>query len=317
MGKLYGAAPVDEIKLEHASDKYMETLKGDFPSESYLQEVTKDRGSDLATMIFYKSLIQIPENHQFIQKVDDYSISKSYPKTEIKLYIIPAFFYQEYPEVGGGGQHVLEVAEVCGISAEIIPIKSTGTITENAIIIRNVLQACDATDIWIMSMSKGSAEVKMLFQEYSTEIPLDKISIWFNVSGLANGCHLIDHMMSSSTRRLKTRALCVATGASYDGLKQLLTKQPVWDKAMVLPDNIKVFNIIGVPLLSHVQRALISRYNRLKHLGPNDGMVLLNKSFLPNGPTYPLWGVDHFLRDSRVIPLLYRLFGLLIEETNR
>lgn len=314
MAKLYGAAPIDEIKLKFSADQYVESLNGEIPTEDYLQEITKEHGSDLATMIFYTAIIQKPENQKFISLVDKTSIQKKYPKTKIKLFIIPAFFYQEYPEVGGGGKHVLEVAESCGIDAEIIPIKSTGSVSENSLIIRQSLQTCEAKEIWIMSMSKGSAETRMVFQDHSDSIPVERIKAWFNVSGLANGCHLIDHMMRTPVSRIKTRTLCAATGASYKGLEELLTQQPNWKKQIILPESIKVYNIFGVPLLSHVQKTLISRFNRLKHLGPNDGMVLLSKAFLPTGPIYPLWGADHFLRDSRVIPLLYRLFGLLIEN---
>ncbi len=316
MGNLYGAAPVDEIKLGRMADDYLTELSGVFPSEKYLTEITRDHGADLATMIFYKSILQIPENQQFIAKIDSFSIKQTYPRTNIKLYVVPAFFYQEYPEVGGDGKHILEVAKVCGIDAELIPIKSTGTVSENTEIIYQTLNQCDADRVWIMSMSKGSAEVRLLFQNYDNQVVIDKVKIWFNVNGLANGCHLVDHMLKTPVRRLKTRALCTATGASYKGLEQLLTAQPEWQQKLVLPAALKVINICGVPLLSHVQKALIARYNRLKHLGPNDGMVLLSKAFIAKGPVYPLWGADHFLRDTRIAPLLYRLFGCLIDEAN-
>lgn len=315
MGKLYGAAPIDEIKLKFTADKYVSSLNGELPTENYLQEITREHDADLAAMIFYSSIIQVANNLNFIKTVDDFNINKSYPKTKIKLFVIPAFFYQEYPEVGGGGKHIIEVATACGIDAEIVSIKSTGSVSDNCLIIRDALQKSDAGEIWILSMSKGSAETRMLFQEYSADIPLDRISNWFNVSGLANGCDLIDHMMSSPMRRLKTRGLCVATGASYTGLEELLTNNPAWQKKMILPETLNVINIFGVPLLSHVNKTLISRYNRLKHIGPNDGMVSLSKAFLPFGPIYPLWGADHFLRDNRIIPLLYRLFGLFIEKS--
>jgi len=309
MSKLYGSAPIDEIRLAHQAADYVTALNGELPTGENLRQLTREQGIELATMIFYQSILSTNEHREFIAKVDNTEIQKKYLRGEIKLFIVPAFFYKEYPEVGGDGKHVKEVAIACGIEAEIVSIQSTGTVTENCNILKAALTHSRAKEIWLFSMSKGSAEVRMLLQDYPHDIPLERIRVWFNASGLANGCDLIDHMLSTSARRIRTRALCMATGADYRGLKQLLSNQADWHKPFVMPTTLRVVNILGVPLLSHVQRALISRYNRLKHLGPNDGMVVLHKAYLPIGPIYPLWGADHFLRDSRVIPLLYRLFG--------
>lgn len=311
MSKLYGSAPVDEIQLERKAADYVTALNGALPGGEYLRQLTHEHGTELATMIFYQSILSTSEHHNFITGVDNTEIQKEYSQQEITLFIVPAFFYKEYPEVGGDGKHIKEVAISCGINAEIVPILSTGTVTENCKILKTALTHSNAKEIWLFSMSKGSAEVRKLLQDYPNDIPLERIRVWFNASGLARGCDLVDHMLSTGARRIRTRALCMATGADYRGLTQLLSSQADWYKPFVLPTTLRLVNILGVPLLSHVQRALIARYNRLKHLGPNDGMVVLDKAYLPFGPIYPLWGADHFLRDSRVIPLLYRLFGYM------
>lgn len=314
MAKLYGEAPIDELGLARRAKRILLDREVQGLSQDDLQQLSDAQGPDIATAVFYQAIVQEPVNQRFIDVVDRQKVHDSYPPANIQLFVVPAFFYQEYPEVGGGGQHVVDVARACGMDADIIPVLSTGSVSDNCRIIYQTLKACTKENIWIMSMSKGSAETRMLFQDYAGEHILDRIKLWFNVSGLAHGCHLVDHMLSTPTRRLKTRALCLATGASYHGLEQLLTANPRWQRPVNLPEHTEVINIFGVPILSHVQRALISRYHRLKHLGPNDGMVLLSKAYLPQGPIYPLWGADHFLRDSRVIPLLYRLFGLQLEQ---
>ena len=85
MGKLYGAAPIDEIKLKFTADKYVSSLNGELPTENYLQEITREHDADLAAMIFYSSIIQVANNLNFIKTVDDFNINKSYPKPKIKL----------------------------------------------------------------------------------------------------------------------------------------------------------------------------------------------------------------------------------------
>ncbi len=95
MSHLYGAAPVDEIYLGRMADKFMDILGGAFPGEKYLTEITRDHGADLATMVFYKSILLIPENQKFIKKIDSFIIKEKYPVSSIKFYVVPAFFYQE------------------------------------------------------------------------------------------------------------------------------------------------------------------------------------------------------------------------------
>jgi hypothetical protein len=76
-----------------------------------------------------------------------------------------------------------------------------------------------------------------------------------------------------------------------------------------LPPSLRVVNLIGVPLHSHVQqRSLFKRYAAMQALGPNDGMALLPDLLVEAGQTYPLWGADHYFRTPQVSPLLYKLF---------
>lgn len=312
MAKLYGAPPIDDIRLAQQARPFVEALRGQMPEEGYLRELTDEHGADLAATVFYQSIQAVPRHNSFIKQVDKQPIMEAPVTTSIKLLVIPAFFYREYPEVGGSGEHIAEVARACGLDAEVVAVNSVGSVSTNCEIIRDKLQQTAGRDIWLMSMSKGSAEIRLLLQEQSDSLPMDDIRVWFNVSGLANGCHLVDHMLSTPMRKLKTRAICTATGADYRGLEELQTDHAYWQQALDIPAHIQIINIFGIPLLSHIQKALISRYNRLKHLGPNDGMVLLSKAYLPIGPIYPLWGADHFMRDTRVVPLLYRLFGMLL-----
>lgn len=315
MGKLYGAAPMDDVRLARQAQPYVESLQGVLPDGPHLQMLTSEHGTDFASAVFYHAIKAVPQHKQFIKQVNKQPIMETSDPAGIKLFVIPAFFYREYPEVGGGGQHIVEVARACGIDAQIVAINSVGSVSSNINVIREILLEAVGNEIWLLSMSKGSAEIRLLLQNYSDALPLEDIRVWFNIGGLANGCDLVDHMLSTPMRRLKTRAICAATGADYAAMEELRTDQPYWQIPLSVPEHLQIINIFGVPLLSHLQRALLARYHRLKNLGPNDGMVLLSKAYLPLGPIYPLWGADHFMRDARVVPLLYRLFGLLLSPT--
>lgn len=317
MGKLYGAPPQDDVRLAAEVEPYVGSLQGTVPDMASLQALTADKGTDYAAAVLYHAIRAVPQHREFIDRVDRQEIASSLPPGDVKLFVIPAFFYREYPEVGGDGQHIIDVARACGIDARLVEVHSTGSISDNIEIIQETLQRAAGNKIWLLSMSKGSAEFRRLLQERADHLPLDDLRLWFNVSGLINGCDLVDHMLGSPARRIKTRALCMATGAKYTAMEELLTGRPCWQTAIPLPPSMQVINIFGVPLISHLQKALLARYHRLKHLGPNDGMVLLSRAYITPGPIYPLWGADHFMRDARVVPLLYRLFGLFLSASNR
>lgn len=312
MGKLYGAAPRDDVKLAAEVMPWVESLQGAMPDTAGLRELTAQQGTDFATAAFYHAIRAMPRHRRFIDRVDRQAVTAVQAQRTIRLLVVPAFFYREYPEVGGDGQHIIDVARACGMAAELVPVHSTGRVGDNIEIVRDALQSAAGSEIWLMSMSKGGAEIRLLLQQQGNRLPLDDLRLWFNVSGLVNGCDLVDHMLGSPLRRIKTRALCAATGAEYAAMEELLTDRPCWRQNLILPPRLQVINVFGLPLISHLQKALLARYHRLKHLGPNDGMVLLSRAYVPAGLIYPLWGADHFMRDARVVALLYQLFGLFL-----
>ncbi|HHI92672.1 MAG TPA: hypothetical protein ENK04_04025 [Gammaproteobacteria bacterium] len=314
MKKMSASAPVDDIQLERQARKYVAGLNGQLPSREYLHSISNQHGADLATTVFYHSIFSSPEYNRFIAAIDRQKIAEAPYKTEIKLFIVPAFFYKEYPSFGGGGEHILNVARKLGLDAEVVKTISTGSVRENAGILLDTLMKCTHKEIWVISMSKGSAEVRLMYQQFSDKVPVEKISHWFNVGGLTYGSQFVDDMMRSPFRRAKTRAICLATGAQFRALHELQTHHPFWQEAFIPPENTRITNILGVPLSSHIERTLVTRYNRIKALGPNDGMVLLVDTLVMPGMIYPIWGADHYMRDARVIPVLYRMFSHFLEQ---
>ena len=163
----------------------------------------------------------------------------------------------------------------------------------------------------ILSICKGGAEFRLALQHFREQLPLEKISVWFNVSGAVHGHDLINLMTRTRMGRLRTRVVCASIGADWRGIEQLRSEHAFFQKPLKLPDKLKVVSVFGVPLLHHLQPYLVPKFNRLKALGPNDGMLLLSNLNIRSGWIYPIWGADHFMRDSRIVPLWYRFFGLM------
>lgn len=316
MDRTFAAAPIDDIQLEREARPWVASLQGHVADGELLRRLTRERDADLAAMVFYQSILASPRHAEFIAAVDSQPIPESPRASSIKLFVVPAFLYREFPTLGGDGAHILRVAHALGMEAELVPTSSTGSVRENAEVLRRALKACDREDIWLLSLSKGGAEVRLLLQEQADAIPLTRITHWFNISGLANGSQLVDNMTQSRLRRVRLGAMCLATGTRLGVLQELRTDHPLWRTPFTVPAGISIVNIMGVPLSSHVERALVTRYKRIRHLGPNDGMVLLSDALIEPGLVYPIWGTDHYMRDARIIPILYRLLSYFSERTH-
>jgi hypothetical protein len=310
----YGDAPVDEVDLARRADEYVAAFAGRVPTTRELGELTKAIGLDLATMTFYRAVLASTAHGPFVQCVDAVPAEPPARPRRVRLVIVPAMFYRERPDLGGDGSLVQTVARACGYDVEVAPTRSKGALSENAAILRRVLEDGGDTPTWILSLSKGGGEVRLALQQAPDAAAWRHVRGWINVSGIVRGSHVVDFMAATPSGRLRARAICLALGTSYAGVQELRTTHSIWQAPFVPPPRLTVINLVGVPLGCHVQRALVPRYRRLGTLGPNDGFMLLPDTLIQPGAIYPIWGTDHLFRSPLVSPLLYRLFRLLQED---
>ena len=308
MSKTFSAAPVDEIHLAKRVEPVVAQWHGNLPGTRELQAVAATHGLDVATAAFYHAILVSSQYGEFIRQIDSLPAEPVGTPARSKALIIPALFYRQRPEYGGDGQLIASIARACGFEAEVILIDSLGSVTHNALFIASALERETCDDIWLISLSKGGAEVRLVLQTQTSTSLLPKIRGWINICGLVRGSALVDDLLSTPLRGLRARALCAATGIDYVGVSELRTSHPYWRAEFQVPEWIRVINLIGVPLASHVQKTLLSRYKRLSSLGPYDGMALLPELLISPGDIYPVWGADHFFRSVQVSPLLYRVF---------
>ena len=307
----YGDAPVDEVGLAWRAEEAVARLQGRVPDTAELKRIATEHGLDFATTVFYRGVLASPVHGEFVRLIDGYAPAPSGNAGQSKLLVVPAMFYRERPDLGGDGQLVATIARACGFRAEIVRTASRGSISENADAIWKAVEDERESHIWIFSLSKGGGEVRLALQSHAGSDASSKVRGWLNASGIVRGSHFIDYMLATPANRLRTRALCLAVGTSYAGLRQLQTNHSYWQDEFRPPASMIVINLVGVPLGSHVQKGLVGRYRRLGMLGPNDGFVLLPDTLIHPGLIYPIWGSDHLFRSPHVSPLLYRLFNLL------
>lgn len=311
MGKLYISAPVDDVTLAESVATIVTELAGRLPTALELRQLAEQRNLDFATMVLYQCFFASETHRAFIDALDAEPIHTAHAALDAKVLVIPALFHGHYPETGADAKLVADIARRCGFAVETLPIRSVASSTVNAQIIAEALSLETARNLWIFTVSKGTADFRVFLQQHPQHPALQRMRGWVNTCGIAGGCEIADYDTATLWRRLKYALICRLFGNGPELLRELRTDHPYWQTPIQLPAAVKVFNFCAVPLGAHIQTSLIGRYQAISHLGPNDGMVLCRNSILEQGPCYPVWGCDHFFRSPLVAPLLYRFFGYL------
>jgi hypothetical protein len=283
------------------------------PDRAALQQLAKEKGIDLATAIFYQAILASPMHSPFVRAVDAEIAVPAPTPSRYHLLIVPALYYQELPQYGGDGRAIATIAQACGLRVTVASLLSKGSLSDNAAILWQTL--CAITDhpageeVLLLSLSVGGGEARILFAEHAGSPQMERLAGWINICGLVRGIPLAEQLLHNPLRRLHTRTVCKVIGLDFALVRELDPAHPYWQGEVMLPKELRVANLIGVPLHCHVQqRSLFRRYGRMQSMGPNDGMALLPDLLVEPGVIYPLWGADHFFRTPQVSPLLYRLF---------
>jgi hypothetical protein len=257
-----------------------------------LAQLTREHGVDFATALWYDRVRSAEPHRAFIEAVEALNADAALPRSSARLLVAPAAFWREYPQFGADGAAVLAVAQSLGIDAEMIRTASTGSVRENARVIREALEREADGSIILASLSKGGADVRVALEQGGA--PTRKVRAWINVCGIVHGSPLVDDMLDGPWwRRLAVRAFLARWRAGF-GLIRELRHAPT--PRATAPAGVYVVNVVACPLSIHTAGAITKRHRKLGALGPNDGSTLLTDAIVDGGVIYPVWGADHYFR---------------------
>jgi len=323
--KSFEGAICDEVELAKNAKNLLQThlQNKSLPvlNRETILELSQQYSPDFAARYFYEALLQ-SDYRTFIDALHRHSneqIESIKEPAIVKIYLIPGMFYKEHPETGAGGTLALEIAEKFGFETELIPIKSGGSMSDNAKIIENKLAGQTHENIWLVSMSKGSADVRHFFQ-YSTFFDnadsCKKIRGWINIAGIPKGFPYADYRLSTPLKRGILRLLCKIFPVDYQALMDLKTDNPLWNKDN-WPKGIEMIHVVPVPHSAHLQGFISKKYHQTLKAGPNDGLVPLTDNLDIPGYIYPVWGCDHFMRTPKMSAHIYQLFNYIVAQTGK
>lgn len=292
---------IDEVALLEKASSF---LDGDL-SQDKLKEATALHGINHSTAVLYKYLTN--RHQEFISKINSYptSLATSYKPT--KIIVIPGMFYKEHGDIGADGSLVRNITKKFGFEVELIETLSKGSVLANKDIVIKTLSENKHKNVWLVSISKGSIEVRNALEELRGKEVTKNIKGWVSIVGLTKGTPHADKKLRNSF----TKTTCYLTfkilGVDHAVTEELACNNNSLKKEMLLDPHLEIIHINGFPLASHVEPLLVKRYKALAEGGPNDGILLLQDLLYVPGNVYPVWGVDHFLRTSEMSEIIYKM----------
>ncbi|HWY77783.1 MAG TPA: hypothetical protein VN281_19355 [Verrucomicrobiae bacterium] len=274
-----------------------------------LADVAQKQSLEFATAVLYDRLLRHPEHGAFFQRVriqDNLRVDEP-----IRVGIIPGAFYREHQDTGADGARIATIVKSLNCPVGVVPVESFGSLARNASLIAEWLSQHRHERVIFISLSKGSADMKVALALRNATDLFGQVSAWISLSGLPQGTALVAWLRRQPLRRLGVRLLLRLRNQRYSVVEELRTEGDgplaVWPS---LPSRLRIIHVVGFPLRRHLAHRWAARgYERIAPLGPNDGggFLLGDVTRLP-GAVFPVWGADHYFQPAwDATPLLRRV----------
>jgi len=274
-----------------------------------LQDAVTNKGTNFATALLYQYLMAHEEHGLLFQRAQETQIDLNPTQRSPHLIIVPGMFAQEKPELGGDGALIRKIATTLGFSVSTAPLDGRASITENASALHHYLESVQHEQFWLLSISRGSADVKIMLQRYRDSPVYEQLTHWISISGLVTGTPLLRGHARRPIYSKFVQGLSKIQGISTQLAIELDCEHAHWSD-LHYPQALTITHVMPVPLNWHVTSPVMSRYARLQEQGPTDGLVLLADTLAQPGHIYPIWGADHMLRVPNLAEHFYRLIQL-------
>ncbi len=302
----YLAAPGDVVALHAEAESILDVV---LPcSMPELIGAARGRG-DLSVMLLHRACYR-GSNGAFLERVEKLPITVTPLQRSTLLLIAPGLNSREHPEMGADGCLVTQIARRFGARTEVFDIHPSGSPSANGEKIAQRLERLKGEKAWIISISKGTADVRAAYSLIG-HWPRG-VSGWINLSGVFQGTPVADRITNSAWQRWLGRILLALGGIDFDGIEEMRTDCSLWRLPVEPPISERMVHVLGFPPPWAVEMRISHHYLRLSEkFGPNDGLTPLAHCFNYPGRVFPVWGADHFMRVPEVPALLYRLLNFV------
>lgn len=289
-------------ELRQRAARYKGATQGEILSKNELRQVSRMLEPEVASMLFYQSVLESRFDKEFISLVNGTRLETAdrefNRKTEVAF--VPSAFANSGLKWGADADEVLEGVRALGFQTELIETSPSNSLTENALLIGDYLRNCKAENIILLSRNRGSAEIRMLLDYRGPNAPeFQKLTGWVSVTGILNGSLQLDRLVKNTSNSLTERIFDLGLrikskllNENQTALQQASSSGSLWSNELQLPPSTSLVQIVGVARPRHIPSK--KRYlaaHLLKTTGPNDGVLFVEESWIRQGLRYPIWGL--------------------------
>ena len=176
-------------------------------------QLAQASGLDFATALLYDRVLRHPAHANFFLQVQ---ISPESTSSDLPLIgVVPGAFYRQHKNTGADGSRVAEIFKSMGCPVECLPLESFGSLSRNAALIAHWLAKRRDQRIVLVSLSKGSADMKTALCLPDAPNLFRNVRAWISLSGLPLGTPLVAWLRNQRFRKWGVRLLLRFRGQRY------------------------------------------------------------------------------------------------------
>lgn len=280
------------------------------PSREVLEAVSDRYSPDVATLLFIEAVSgradvqQLRERYETeLALVRERGVHNAVPAVpdDLVVLMVPGWFYESHGEETNADYRIQRrLYESWGVNHELVPIRENGTVDENAVIVADAVRAVSRDHrVFLVSASKSGAEVALALGRELQPQESEQVVGWLSIVGVVRGSPLADRMLEPDLCWFIRLQLGIE-GFDLEGAKSMQTSHGrIGFDALRFPEHVRIYSFLAAPLSGQISGRGSFGYQRMRALGPNDGLTLLADELLPQATPILAPGVDHFLGENQ------------------
>lgn len=320
-------SPLAARMIENDSDPELDKLFKKYDTlklnTKTLASVANEYSLDVSALYFLRRIYQDSVNNhifnQFNQIVYHSNIERKRDgirkMQQYHFVFIPGFFYKSFPFSGADFRKQRELFDKHHISYDFIETGEKESVEKNAAKVYNRLKSLDTLHkkIILVSASKGGLETANVIGLHHD---LPNVKAWISVCGILRGCPILD-IFNTFPNNIIAPILFKINKIDPEPYKDFDSGDRKKDyKNLKFPEHILIIHYLGVPMASNVNEQIKFRYKLMKKYGANDGSCPLTEQLTEKGLVVADPGLDHYLKDDRIIDKTIALFEIAVDQVN-
>lgn len=294
---------------------------GEVPSREELVSLSARYSPDVATLLFIETVSARPDVEALrkryeteVAEVRRLGVEQARPDVpdDLLILMVPGWFYISHgAETNADYRIQRRIYDAWGVKNELVPILENGTVEENARIVADAVRVASKSHrVFLVSASKSGAEVALALGRELQPGESDAVVGWLSIVGVVRGSPLVDRMFEPDLCWFMELQLG-AEGFDLEGAASMASSRgrAAFD-ALHFPPHVRIYSFLAAPLSGEITGRGSFGYQRMRAMGPNDGLTLLADELLPQATPLLATGVDHFLGNDQELwsSAVFRVF---------